>query len=93
MLLELLLQSFDLTAVYTVYATLLLGIAFSALLALKPVPSIANSRCLRINSMPTNVKNAFKNDCELGMKLQLLILKRIKIKIDPGEDAFSFFSK
>lgn len=92
MILEVILQSSDMTAAYTLYVSLLISVSLSVLLVIQTSSSLTESSLLKIYSKPSEAEAAYKNTSELGMKLQLLILKRIKIKIDPGEDANSFFS-
>ncbi|MBT2662545.1 hypothetical protein J7E35_15965 [Bacillus sp. ISL-45] len=85
MLLELYAQSVDATAVYTAYLTLLISMSMSAFWILRDAP-IIRSCLLRLRLKPSVSQTAFKNKAELGMRFHLQLLKRIKIKIDPGDE-------
>lgn len=90
MLLEIYAQSFDLTAVYSVYLTFLLSVTISAFWILNTESSFSESCLIKIRFQPSASESAYKNKAELGIKIQLLILKRIRIKVDPGDEAFIF---
>ncbi|MCM3121978.1 hypothetical protein QNH36_14530 [Mesobacillus sp. AQ2] len=85
MLMEIYAQSIEATAMYSVYLTLLISMSMSVLWALGDT-SYIESCYLQIKLKPSVSEKAFKNKAELGTRFQLLILKRIKIKIDPGDE-------
>ncbi|MBS8264467.1 hypothetical protein DYI25_08470 [Mesobacillus boroniphilus] len=89
MLLEFYAQSVDATAVYSVYLTLLISMSMSVFWILREA-SIIQSFLLRIRLKPSTSETAFKNKAELGMRFHLQFLKRIKIKIDPGDEDSHF---
>jgi hypothetical protein len=89
MLLELYAQSVDATAVYSVYLTLLISMSMSVFWILRDT-SIIDSCLLRIRLKPSVSETAFKNKSELKLRFHLQFLKRIKIKIDPGEEDSHF---
>lgn len=92
MLLEIYAQSFDLTAAYSVYFTLLLSVSISAFWIINPGTSFIDSCILKIKFKPSASETAYKNQSDLGTNIHLLMLKRIKIKVDPGDEATAFFS-
>ncbi|GAE44226.1 hypothetical protein [Mesobacillus boroniphilus] len=89
MLLEIYAQSVDATAVYSAYLTLLISMSMSVFWVLRDT-SIIDSCLLRIRLKPSTSETAFKNKAELGLKFHLQFLKRIKIKIDPGDEDSHF---
>ena len=89
MLLEIYAQSVDTTAVYSVYLTLLISMSMSVFWLYRDA-SIIHSCLLRIRLKPSVSETAFKNKAELGLRFHLQILKRIKIKIDPGDEDSHF---
>jgi hypothetical protein len=89
MLLELYTQSIDGTGIYSLYLALLLSMSISAYLNISDA-SINDSCLFHIKLKPSPSETAFKNKAELNLSMQLLILKRIKIKIDPGDDKIQF---
>ncbi|HAQ06918.1 MAG TPA: hypothetical protein DCR24_05110 [Bacillus bacterium] len=91
MLLEIYAQSFDLTAIYSVYITLLVSASISAFWIIKPGTSFIDSCLLKIKLKPSVSETAYKYQSELGTNIPLLLLKRIKIKVEPGDEAISIF--
>ncbi|MBT2641805.1 hypothetical protein J7I80_06190 [Bacillus sp. ISL-41] len=89
MLLEIYAQSVDATAVYSVYLTLLISMSMSVFWILRDT-SILESSLLRIRMKPSASETAFKNKADLGLSFHLLILKIIKIKIEPGDEDSHF---
>ncbi|MCM3573872.1 MULTISPECIES: hypothetical protein [Mesobacillus] len=89
MLLEIYAQSVDATAVYPVYLTLLISMSMSVFWILRDA-SIIRSCLSRLRLKPSTSETAFKNKAELGMRFHLQLLKRIKIKIDPGDEDSHF---
>jgi hypothetical protein len=89
MLLEVYAQSIDGTGIYSVYLALLLSMSISAYLYLSDA-SLTDSCLLHIKFKPSASETAFKNKADLNLNMQLQNLKRIKIKIDPGEDTLHF---
>jgi hypothetical protein len=89
MLLEIYAQSIDGTGIYSVYLALLLSMSISAYLYISDA-SFKDSCLFHIKFKPSASEKAFKNKAELNLSMQLLILKRIKIKIDPGDEKFQF---
>ena len=89
MLLELYAQSVDATAVYSVYLTLLISMSMSALWMISN-PSFIDSYILQIKLKSSDYEAAFKNKADLLTRFQLRILKRIRIKIDPGDEDSHF---
>ncbi|WP_079509358.1 hypothetical protein [Mesobacillus jeotgali] len=85
MLLEIYAQSIEATAVYSVYLTLLISMSMSVFWVMRDT-SFIESCLVQIRLKPTSSEKAFKNKAELGMRFQLQILKRVKIKIDPGDE-------
>lgn len=89
MLLEIYAQSIDGTGIYSIYLALLLSMSISAFLYISDAS--LNDSCLsEIKFKPSASERAFKNKAELNLSMQLIIIKRIKIKIDPGDDKSSF---
>lgn len=91
MLLEAYAQSIDATGFYSVYLALLLSMSISAFWLLNDT-SFIESCLLNVKLKPSASETAFKNKADLGIRVHLLILKRIKIKIDPGDDDIHFSS-
>ncbi|MEH7884834.1 hypothetical protein V7654_11005 [Bacillus sp. JJ1609] len=91
MLLEVYTQSIDATGLYSVYLALLLSMSISAFWIVSDT-YFSESYVVNIKFKPSVSETAFKNQAELGLRIQLLRLKRIKIKIDPGDEDHSFFS-
>jgi hypothetical protein len=89
MLLEIYAQSVDATAVYSAYLTLLISMSMSVFWLYRDA-SIIQSCLMRIRLKPSTSEKAFKNKADLGMKFHLQLLKRIKIKIDPGDEDSQF---
>jgi hypothetical protein len=89
MLLEIYAQSVDAPAVYSVYLTLLISMSMPVFWILRDA-SIIDSCLMRIRLKPSTSETAFKNKAELGMRFHLQILKRIKIKINPGDEDSDF---
>jgi hypothetical protein len=89
MLLEVYAQSVDATAVYSAYLTLLISMSMSVFWLYRDT-SFIQSCLLRIKLKPSVSETAFKNKAELGLRFHLQILKRIKIKIDPGDEDSHF---
>ncbi|KIY22658.1 MULTISPECIES: hypothetical protein [Mesobacillus] len=91
MLSEIYVQSVDATTVYSVYLTLLISMSMAIFWVLRDT-SIIDSNLFGIKLKPSSSEIAFKNKAELGISLRLQILKRVKIKINPGEEDSNFFS-
>ncbi|GAM15856.1 hypothetical protein [Mesobacillus selenatarsenatis] len=89
MLLEIYAQSVDATAVYSAYLTLLISMSMSVFWLYRDA-SIIQSCLLQIRLKPSTSEIAFNNKAELGLKFHLQFLKRIKIKIDPGDEDSHF---
>jgi hypothetical protein len=89
MLLELYAQSLDATAIYSVYLTLLISMSMSALWMINDT-SFIDSCIMQVKFKPSASETAFKNKADLGTRLHLKILKRIKIKINPGDEDSQF---
>lgn len=92
MLLEFYAQSFDLTTIYSVYITLLLSVIISAFWFLNSAASVSKSLPVKFRFQPSASEAAYNNKVEIGLNFHLLILKCIKIKIEPGDEAISYFS-
>lgn len=87
MLLELYIQSLDATGIYSVYFALMLSMSISAYFYISDA-SLNDSCLFHVKFNPSASETAFKNKADLNLRMQLQILKRIKIKIDPGDDKF-----
>lgn len=89
MLLEIYAQSLDGTGIYSIYLALLLSMSISAYLYISD-GSLKDSCLFELKFKPSASETAFKNKAELNISMQLQIIKRIKIKIDPGDDKSPF---
>lgn len=89
LLLELYAQSVDTTAVYSIYLTIVISMSMSAVWIFSN-PSFIDSYISQIKLKSSEYEAAFKNKADLITRFHLRILKRIKIKIDPGEDDSHF---
>lgn len=89
MLLEVYAQSIDGTGFYSVYLALLLSMSISAFWFLND-NSFIESCLLSVKLKPSASETAFKNKADLDIRVHLLILKTIRIKIDPGDDDILF---
>ena len=92
MLLEIYAQSFDLTTIYSVYITLFLSVTISAFWFLNSASSVSESWPVKLRFQPSASEVAYNNKVEMGSDFHLLILKCIKIKIEPGDEGISNFS-
>jgi hypothetical protein len=91
MLVEVYAQVIDATGIYSVYFALLLSMSLSAFWIVKDT-SFIESCLVTVKYNLSSAETAYKAHAELGLSNHLLILKIVKIKIDPGDEESSFFS-
>jgi hypothetical protein len=91
MLVEVYAQVIDATGIYSVYFALLLSMSLSAFWIVKDT-SFIESCLVTVKYKLSSSETAYKAQAELGLRNHLLILKIVKIKIDPGDEEKSFFS-
>lgn len=91
MLVEMYAQVIEATGIYSVYFALLVSMSLSAFWIVKDSTFIESS-LVTVNYKLSSSETAYIAHAKLGLRNHLLILKKVKIKIDPGDEESSFFS-
>ncbi|PLR98796.1 hypothetical protein [Bacillus sp. T33-2] len=91
-MLEIYAQSFDFAAIYTVYFTILISVSLQGIWIMTAESAVLQSYIGRIPFHLPSSETIRKYNTEIGLKLFLVILRTVRKKLDPGEDAFSFSS-
>lgn len=87
---ELYVQSYDFTAVYTLYIALSLAVALQVLWLINIESPLLESPLTKDIYLLSESASAYKYQAELSIDLHILILKKIKMKIAPDEDMSLF---
>lgn len=87
---ELYIQSYDFTAVYTLYIALFLTVALQVLWLINVESPLLESSLRKDISLLSESASAYKDQAELSIDLHILVLRKIKMKIAPEEDMSIF---
>ncbi|MBY0096770.1 hypothetical protein [Mesobacillus maritimus] len=87
---ELYVQSYDFTAVYTLYIALFLTVALQVLWLINVETPLLESPLRHDIYLLSESASAYKYQAELAIDLHILILRKIKMKVAPEEDMSIF---